>query len=63
MPSCIYNFLEEYYELTFDEYLEEIKNQKIDTKKRSIRENLEEEFNNSIDIIKPLQLEIKELED
>ena len=54
--------LEKYYELTFEEFLEEIRKKKVDTKKRAIRENLEEEFNNSLKIIKPLQTEIQEIE-
>ena len=54
--------LEKYYELTFEEFLEETRKKKVDTKKRAIRENLEEEFNNSLKIIKPLQTEIQEIE-
>ena len=55
--------LEKYYELSFEEFLDEVKKKKINTKKRSIRENLEEEFNNSLEIIKPLQIEIIKLEE
>ena len=55
--------LEKYYELTFDEFLEELRKKKVDTKKRSVRENLEAEFYTSLDIIRPLQQQIQELED
>lgn len=55
--------LEKYYELTFDEFLEEVRKKKVNTKKRAIRENLEDEFNNSLKIIKQLQSEIQKLED
>lgn len=54
--------LEKYYTLTFEEFIIELKKKKVNTKKRKIRDNLEEEFNNSLEIIKPLQIEIKELE-
>lgn len=55
--------LEKYYELTFDEFLEELRKKKVNTKKRSVRENLEAEFYTSLDIIRPLQQQIQELED
>lgn len=54
--------LENYYELNLDEFLKELKKKKVDTKSRKNQELLETEFNNSIDIIKPLQNEIKETE-
>ena len=40
----------------------EIKNKKADISKRKTRELLENEFNENIAIIKPLQSEIQELE-
>lgn len=54
--------LEKYYELTFEDFLKEIKKHKIDITKRKTQELLETEFNNSINIVKPLQNEINELD-
>lgn len=54
--------LRKYYEYSFDEFLDELHKKKVNTKKRTVHENLEEEFNNSLEIIKHLQIEIKELE-
>jgi len=55
--------LERYYELTLEEFLTELRKKKVNTKNRKNRENLEEEFNNSLEIIKPLQIEIRKLEE
>ena len=52
----------EYYELSFEEFLVELENQNINTKSRDIQELIEEEFNHSVGIIKPILLELKELE-
>ena len=54
--------LENYYELDFEEFLKEIKKKKVDISKRKTQELLENEFNESVSIIKPLQKEIQELE-
>ena len=54
--------LENYYELDFEEFLKEIKKKKVDISKRKTQELLENEFNESISIIKPLQKEIQQLE-
>ena len=55
--------LENYYELTFDEFLEEIKKKKVDVKSRKNLDLLEKEFNESLEIIEPLQREIIETDD
>ena len=54
--------LENYYELDFEDFLKEIKKKKVDITKRKTQELLENEFNESISIIKPLQNEIQEIE-
>ena len=54
--------LKNYYELDFEDFLKEIKKKKVDITKRKTQELLENEFNESISIIKPLQNEIQEIE-
>ena len=54
--------LETYYELEFEEFLKEIKKKKVNVKQRKTQELLENEFNESISLIKPLQKEIQELD-
>ncbi len=51
--------LEKYYELSEDEFIEELRKKKVDTKSRRNREYLEREFNESIGIIKPLLQKIE----
>ena len=51
-----------YHEYDFDDFLMEIKNKKVDISKRKTQELLENEFNESLSIIKPLQKEIIEVE-
>lgn len=53
--------LEKYYELEFEEFLKEIKKKKVDISKRKTQELLENEYTESISIIKPLQKEIQDL--
>lgn len=55
--------LENYFDLTFDEFLAEIKKKKVDIKSRKNLDLLEKEFNSSLEIIEPLQREIKEIDD
>ena len=55
--------LTDYYELTFEEFLEELKKKKVNTKPRNTYNLLHYEFNNSLNSIKPLQEEIQKLED
>ena len=52
--------LEKYYELDFEEFLKELKKKKIDISKRKTQDLLENEFNESLKIIKPLQRQIVE---
>lgn len=52
--------LEKYYELTEDEFFDELRKKKVDTKSRKNREYLESEFNESLAIIKPLLQKIHE---
>ena len=52
--------LEKYYELSEDEFFDELRKKKVDTKSRKNREYLEREFNESLAIIKPLLREIEE---
>lgn len=52
--------LEKYYELSFDEFLEEIKKKKVDVRSRKNQELLKEEYQKSVDIINPLLHEIEE---
>jgi hypothetical protein len=46
--------LEKYYELTFNEFLDEVKKKKIDVRSRENQELLREEYQKSLDIINPL---------
>ena len=55
--------LEKYYELSEDEFIDEMRKKKVDTKSRKNREYLEREFNESLNIINPLLQEIKETDD
>lgn len=50
--------LEIYYELDFEEFLNEIKKKKVDIKPRKTQELLENEFNESLAVINPLLQEI-----
>jgi len=52
--------LEKYYELSEDEFINELRKKKVDTKSRKNREYLEREFTESLAIIKPLLQEIEE---
>lgn len=52
--------LNKYYELSEDEFIIEMRKNKVDTKSRKNREYLEQEFNESLAIIKPLLQEIEE---
>jgi hypothetical protein len=52
--------LEKYYELSVDEFFDELRKKKVDTKSRKNREYLEREFTESLAIIKPLLQEIGE---
>jgi len=52
--------LEKYYELSEDEFIDELRKKKVDTKARKNREYLEREFTESLAIIKPLLQEIEE---
>ncbi len=55
--------LEKYYELTDDEFIQELRKKKVDTKSRKNRKYLEREFSESIIIINPLLEKIKETDD
>lgn len=58
--------LKRYYDLDFDEFLEEVKKKskpKSILKKRENIENLEEEFNKSKEILLPLKVEINKIND
>ena len=55
------NKIENYYELEFDDFLKEIK-KKVKIPQRKQQELLEDEFNNSLAIIRPLQDKISELD-
>ncbi|MCQ2964152.1 MAG: N-6 DNA methylase, partial [archaeon] len=46
------------YSLSFEDFLNEIKKENVNIKSRKIQELLEYEFNNSLEIIKSLQLQI-----
>jgi hypothetical protein len=52
--------LDKYYNLTFNEFLNELKKKKIYTKTREDYALLKKEFDRSITKIKPLQWEIEE---
>ena len=54
--------LENYYQLDFEDFLKEMKKKKVDIKQRKTQDLLENEFNESMSIIKPLQNEIQEIE-
>ena len=54
--------LVEYNKLSFDDFLDEMKKHKVDTKQRSTHDLLEHEFENSLNVLLPLQKEIKQLE-
>ncbi|WP_431061616.1 Eco57I restriction-modification methylase domain-containing protein [Methanobacterium sp.] len=51
--------LDKYYELSFDEFLIEIKKKKVDVNSRKVQELLKKEFDDSLNIINPLLLEIE----
>ncbi len=55
--------LENYYQLDFEEFLHEMKKKKVDIKQRKIQDLLEKEFNESLNIIAPLQKEVDKLDD
>ena len=55
--------LETYYELDFEEFLQEVKKKKVDITQRKTQDLLEKEFNESLEIIGPLHREIKETDD
>lgn len=52
--------LEKYYELSEDEFIDELRKKKVNTKSRKNREYLEREFDESVAIIKPLLQKIEE---
>jgi hypothetical protein len=52
--------LEKYYELSEDEFIDELRKKKVDTKSRKNREYLEREFTESLATIKPLLQQIEE---
>jgi hypothetical protein len=52
--------LETYFELSEDEFIEELRKKKVNTKSRKNREYLEREFNESLTIINPLIQEIEQ---
>jgi hypothetical protein len=52
--------LEKYYDLSEDEFIEELRKKKVDVKSRKNREYLEREFTESLAIIKPLLREIEQ---
>lgn len=54
--------MDNYSELTCDEFFDKLKNEGIIIKSRETQELIESEFNRSISIIKPLQNKIKEAE-
>ena len=54
--------IDSYSDLSFDEFLNELKKDNIVIKSRETQELLESEFNKSISIIKPIQDTVKELE-
>ena len=53
--------LNEYYKITFEEFLDELKKKKINVKPRDTYQLLKTEFNNSLNIITPLQNEVSNL--
>ena len=52
-----------YYDLTFNEFLDELKKNNLKIKDRKTQELLEKEFNNSLEVIIPLKAEIERLEE
>ena len=52
--------LEKYYELSFDDFLNELKKKKVDVKSRKNYQIIKEEFEKSVTIINPLLQQIKE---
>ena len=63
---CFFNLskkLENYYELDFEEFLQEVKKKKVDITQRKTQDLLEKEFNESLEIIEIIQREIKETDD
>lgn len=54
--------LENYYELTEDEFFNELKRKGVDTRSRRNREHLEEEFKESLVIINPLLHKIEQVD-
>jgi hypothetical protein len=55
--------LDKYYELDFIDFLEELKKKKVDTTPRKNQERLRKEFEDSLKVIKPLQVEIYETDE
>lgn len=54
--------LENYYELSFEEFLKEMKKAKVNTKQRKTQDLLETEFNESVAIVHELQSQIEEID-
>ncbi|CEA14528.1 Eco57I restriction-modification methylase domain-containing protein [Methanobacterium formicicum] len=54
--------LNKYYELSKDEFIDELHKKKVDTKSRKNREYLEREFDDSLNIINPLLDTIKKID-
>ncbi len=52
--------LEKYYELSFEDFLNEVSKKKVNVKSRGNYQNLKDEFEKSITVINPLLLQIKE---
>jgi len=52
--------LDKYYELSFDDFLNEVKKKKVDVKSRENYQILKQEFENSIKVVNPLLQQIKE---
>jgi hypothetical protein len=52
--------LDKYYNLSFEEFLSELKKKKVDTKARKVQELLKSEFDDSVNKINPLLQQIKE---
>ena len=61
--SKLSNKLENYYELDFEEFLNQLKNRKINISKRTTQNLLENEFTSSIDKLTPLKNNIKKIEE
>lgn len=56
------NIIDNYFELSYDEFLDELKKNDVNINDRKTQELLESEFNKSISIIEPLQKAINKLE-